>query len=79
MLLKVPYPPQRLGKVNSGNESGENEVFVSCSWVMLSISLSCDYYLEAVDPLPARSRNAGDAVATRGYQGVSGIVSTDNC
>ena len=48
---------------------------MSYSSLILSIALACDDYLEAVNPLRARSRNAGDAVATRGNQGVSGMIS----
>jgi hypothetical protein len=51
-------------------------VVVSHEPGMLSINSSCDYYLEAVNPLPARTRNACDGVAARGNQGVPGMIST---
>ena len=53
-------------------------MFVSCSSVTLTIILPCNYYLEAVDPLPASSRDACNAIATRSNQGVSGVFSTEN-
>ena len=53
-------------------------MLVSCSSVMLTIISPCNYYLEAVDPLPASSRDACDAIATGGNQGVSVGFSTEN-
>jgi hypothetical protein len=65
MPLKVFCGRQGSGDIAGGKEDRELSIRVVLL-VMLSIASSRDNYLEAVDPLRARSRNTGNAVTTRG-------------
>ena len=66
MLVKVFCRRHGSEEIARGNED-ERELGIRVMLVvMLSITSSCDNYLEAVNPLRTRSRNTRNAVATRG-------------